>query len=65
MQPKKDINCLDSPAIITSALCPNSDSYNDTRCYTSLARQGVISSPDMVGLCIDIISMMYVCIISP
>ena len=52
VQPKKDINCLDSPAIITSALCSNSDSNGDTRCYTSLARQGVISSPDLVGVCV-------------
>ena len=50
MQPKKDINCLDSPAIITSALCPTSDSNNDTPCYTSLTRQGVINSPDLVSV---------------
>lgn len=50
VQAKKDLNCLDSPAILTSVLCHPSNSDSTMRCYTSLDNQGVINSPYLVSV---------------
>ena len=58
VQTKKDLNCLDSPGLI-SVWCGNSDRHNNTNCFTSLSNQGVISTPSLVTIYIYI---MVVCL---